>query len=188
MAKASFSPERKKQLLLVIAALVLVRFVAVPIMDAQQERRQGLAMVTQQLERAIRLVEQPGANQSLAELQQQRAELESTFIAHGSTGEFRLAAQQRIESVLQANNVQVNLFDWLSNEAVIEDYLMRHQANLVIEGASLNLIQAQLSLLESIQGLSIKEYVYFQPRQTSRGPGAQNARMTLLVEMSGVQA
>ena len=182
---ASFSSERKKQLLVVIVILAVARFVVMPILDAQAEQRQAVAMITQQLERAARLVESGSLDESLGDLRAQREQLESQLLTHASSGEFRLLAQQRVESVVEENNSQVNLFDWLSQEDVIESYLTTHQARVVVEGPPLNVVQLQLALFEEIPGLRVLEYTFFQPRASNRRRQG-NARASLLIEVRGV--
>lgn len=186
MARSSFSEQQKRGMLVVIGILVAARFVGVPLIEYQAEKRQQLNMVTQQLERATRLVEAGSLVNSLTELQESRQQAEEEFLKFTNTGDFRLQAQQRIQQIVQQQNTQVNLFDWLTQREELDGYLRIHHARVILEGSSLNVVQAQLALVEEISGLNIVEYAIQPQRRRARNQG-DSSRVTLVLEVAGVQ-
>ena len=186
MARSSFSEQQKRSMLAVIGILVAARFAGVPLIEHQTEKRQQLNMVTQQLERATRLVEGGSLDNSLTELQESRRQSEEEFLRFTNTGDFRLQAQQRIQQIVQQQNTQVNLFDWLTQREELDGYLRIHQARVILEGPSVNVVQAQLALVEEISGLNIVEYAIQPQRRRARSQG-DSSRVTLVLEVAGVQ-
>lgn len=187
MATSSFTVEQKKGLLWIIAALAILRFAGVPLLEYQAELKQSLELTTQQVERAKRLMDAEGSSEDLSRFRDQRTATEEEYIRFSSDGEFRLQAQQQIERVLRDHNIQVELFDWLTRESRADGYIRAHQAQLNIQGPIPEMLKAQLALAETMPGVRIREFTLTpQQRGARRTSQTNQGRVNMLVEVAGV--
>lgn len=183
MAKATFSPQQKKILITILLVLAALRFLGVPFLAYQAEQKVRLELTSQQLGRALRLVNNEADIAEVQALQKQLQSLENSYIKHTNSNEFRLTAQQQIQSMVANYNVEVHLFDWLTQREVLPNYLYTHQARTILQGELADVIQAQLAIQEQIYGVKVLEFA-LQEQRSHREP---SVRLTLLLDVTGVQ-
>ncbi len=184
MAKATFTPQQKKTLIVILVVLAALRFMGVPFLDYQAQQITRLELTSQQLERASRLLNSNIDDEKVQQLQTKLQEIENSYMVHTGTSEFRLIAQRQIQNMVGDYGVQIDLFDWLTQREVMANYLYTHQARIILQGNTENVVQAQLAMQEQIQGVKVLEFAL---QEQSGGYGRMpSAKLTLLLEASGI--
>lgn len=184
MAKATFTPQQKKVLIVILVMLAALRFLGVPFLAYQAEQITRLELTSQQLERAARLLSGHIEDEKVQELQTKLHQLEASYMPHVGTSEFRLIAQRQIQNMVADYGVQIDLFDWLTQREVIPNYLYAHQARIILQGNIEQVVQAQLAMQEQLQGVKTLEFAL---QEQSGGYGRQpSAQLTLLLDVSGI--
>lgn len=184
MARTSFNQNQKSLLILLLLVLAAIRFLGVPFYDYQTEQITQLNLTSKQLERANRLLDMDISQEHITEVSDRLREYESDFIQYTNANTFRLQAQTAIQSATETNAAQLELFDWLSSEERYQGYLQVHQARIVLQGATQDIVQAQLAIQECVRGVKVLEFA-LQERRTRARQGGES-RLTLLVEIAGV--
>jgi hypothetical protein len=128
--------ERYRVLLIVALALAAVRFVVVPWVDHQGERRDSLQVLTQRLDRSEGLVEarETILKQSTTLTAAAQAARTPYPVALNSD-EFRLLAQQQLSMLAQESGIIVTVFDVLLEGEQKEANLQFVRVRLQLEGA-----------------------------------------------------
>lgn len=170
----------QQKLLLVAVSLAAARFILMPLLEWQADKREQLQVVTQQLERAIRLKNSgPEQEQQLQNLQQIKADVLGLYPDASQTTQFKLSIQQQLEQQLTEQELEVNLFDWLSQQTEQNGSVERHQIRLVVQGPPHIIMTAFMNTLISKPWLRVLDIQLQLRNATRRNPGTTAATITL---------
>jgi hypothetical protein len=148
----------KPLLLGIILVLAGLRFIIVPWMDLQDEQKQQLETLTKRLVRSQVLVEHRAELNELKD----RQDLVVNQLLRGmrtspSTAEYQLEFQQQMQQLLESNNVNLLLFDWLSDTDLKAFNAHRARVSLRFDGAVADVVKTHLMLEQNYPGLLIRD-------------------------------
>lgn len=136
------SPERKKQLLFVLALLLVVKFVGQPLVEWQNEK---VNQVTQKSQRLTKMNEvlsgKEQIKQQLQIAQQNNQTLKAQFPEAATSSGFRLQAQQRISELAAKYELSVDMFDWAGDAPVPIEGFTGLALTTEVAGPVLNIAQ-----------------------------------------------
>lgn len=174
---------QRSTLLLLVAVLLLLKFVGQPWQQSQQAKREQIELLSMQLAKAIRVKNLPETaltqQQTLTEL---RETTEARFLLFRNDADFRLRAQQQLEAQFKQHQVRLGVFEWLTAQDEAAGYLRTYRARVTLEGGLANTMQALLAGQQQLQGLQLLETTFF-PAQ--RGAGYQG-RLVILLQIAAI--
>jgi hypothetical protein len=132
-----------------LAILILLKFVAVPLFDWQNEQLNNLISLQKRASKSHSvIVNQAQITASQQKITAQLTAINKLFVAYKNEAEFKLVMQQQLEQTIAKNQLQINNSSWLPSIAVANGQLMRHQLRLSIKGNMLD-FKNLITLLES---------------------------------------
>ncbi len=136
------SPERKKQLLWVLALLLVIKFVGQPLIEWQNDK---VIQVTQASQRLTKMNEvllgQEQITQQLVMAQQNHQTLKAQFPEAATSSGFRLQAQQRISELAAKYELSVDMFNWAGDAPVPIEGFTGLALTTEVTGPVLNIAQ-----------------------------------------------
>jgi hypothetical protein len=175
--------QQRNNLLLLVAILVLIKFVGQPWYQHQQAAREQVDLLNMQLSRALRVMDLPAEinsqQQQLAEL---RIATEAKLITYRNDAEFRLRAQQALEGVFAGQQVAIDVYEWLTAQPVADGYLRAYRARLTVEGPLKQTMQALLQAQQQLYGVKVLETQFF-PEQAGID---YSGRLVVTLELTAV--
>lgn len=170
----------QQKLLFIALSLAAARFILLPLLEWQADKREQLLVVTQQLERAARLKNSgPEQEQQLQILQHLKAETLSLYPDASQTTQFRLTMQQQLEQQLTEQGLEVNLFDWLSQQTEQNGSIERHQIRLVVQGQPQLIMTAFMKTLVTKPWLRVLDIQLQMHNSIGRNSNRINANIIL---------
>lgn len=190
MADSTNSLMNKTSLLVIMALLLLFRFVVMPVSESQSETQSELEMVQKGLASEEALLDSPLNEELVATTSADRKKLEQQFTVYEQESQFRLATQSQVEQIMKSNSVEVRVFTWLDSTPVVENYLYQFTAQIEIEGAITDIVQTQLDMINDIGAVGIKEFS-LRPARRSFGYSSSKAvprvRVSMVIELGGLK-
>lgn len=148
----------QQKLLVVVLILATIRFVLLPVLEWQAQKREQLQVTSQQLERAIRLKNSaPEQESQLAKLQQLTSTALSLYPNANQNTQFRLNIQQQLEQQLTGQGLEVNLFDWLAQQTELNGSIERYQIRMVLQGQPQQIMAAYMHVLINKPWLKVQD-------------------------------
>lgn len=177
------SNPRTRALLLVVAVLAGLRFVLVPWLDAQGQKREEVQVLTQRLDRSESLL----ANKALIKesdksLGARLSAVRARFPIHSSAETFRLDMQPRIGEIASLNGMTINVFTWVLDGEVEKSELRFVRARVQLTGSMRALADFQGQLEGDLPNLLVREVAV---AATSAGamPGDALGTLTLTADL-----
>uniref|UniRef100_A0A486XXI6 General secretion pathway protein M n=1 Tax=Rheinheimera sp. BAL341 TaxID=1708203 RepID=A0A486XXI6_9GAMM len=153
------------KLLLLAGILALIQFILVPVFDYQTGQVERLEMITGQLYRAERLLNTADQTaQDLEQLNEQLVQAKAQFSISTKGAPVKLTLQSQLQEALKGYDVEVQLFDWLTESALDDNQLHTYQLNLILQGSPVNLMQAYQQVIAPAAYINPVE-MYFSQRQ-----------------------
>lgn len=153
--------QNKPLLLLFLLALILIKFVALPLSEWQQQELAELALLDNKLEKTKRLVK------NREELEAAFAAVEKPYQAFISQvpqtadkQQYRLEFQQRIEAMLATHKVQLVSFSWQGDKPLEQADISEARIELRLRGLPLDYVKA-ISDIQQQLPLFKTEDVYY---------------------------
>lgn len=171
----------KAALIGLVLILVVIKFILLPLQQAQQNLHQELAGLNKRLHRSQALVEQKDMLQQWQSTQQQELQtLLQPFPEVTAAAKYRLTLQQQLQQVAAENQVSVTFFDWLTDTPLEVFDLHRGRISLRVEGNASNIMQLHLKLEQQFPHFSMRDI-----RATWRGELGRASRieLNLLIEV-----
>lgn len=151
--------DQRRALLLVIAAvLALLRFGVVPWVQAQNDARDRLQVLTQRLDRSVGVVGNRDA--ILAARDQLRGAAEAArarFPTAASPEAFRLDSQRQVGAIVAAAGLQLALFDWVLDGSVPDSGLSYGRIRFQVEGSLGDIARLHSQLEGALPSLAVRE-------------------------------
>lgn len=172
---------RNKLLLSILALLLFLRFVMVPWIEWQDEQSVQLQTLTKRLVRSESLLAVRGDVVNQFETAKQKAiELKQGLGETTDPTQYRVDFQEKLQAKLDATQVQLSSFEWLSDQDVGAFAIKRGRVNLRLKGALADIVQAHATLELDYPGLQIKDL-----RASWQGPLNEysSVEMQLLIEL-----
>lgn len=175
--------DRLRLLLGVVAVLAALRFAVVPWLNAQNEQRQYLELVTQRLDRSSAVVHnRERIEVAMQKLGKVESGVRGQFPRAGSVDQFRLEAQQAITGIVEGAGVKLSLFDWLVDGDVPEARLAYGRARVSVEGTLADVLRAHGDIEGALPNAAVRE-ITLEAREPARSAGSQDTTATLVVDL-----
>lgn len=169
----------KAPLLLVLIALVAVKFIIVPIIEWQDEKLVEIQTKERQLSKTISVIDrEPLVNDALALVKNRTSKQLNFYYAEPSMDAFKLVAQQNIESVFLKQELKVTNFNW-TNE--IEGDISEVRAKVSFEGRTKDLASLQLELALFDKLINVPQFNVYVERMRTDSLGKARGTMTLVL-------
>lgn len=182
--------QNKRQILIgLVIVLALLQFVVKPAWHKQQQLHANLLGQHQQWQRFNRVLRNEASLYAAdTELNQQLSELTGYYpVISANAGEFRLTLQQQLQQQLAQYQVDVTLFDWLSQQGASQDQVQIHPARLVLQGGALALMRGYTEVLAAAPGINVLQFDWQVLPSSGRGAAAPRATLTLLVNFVALE-
>lgn len=177
----------KPVLLSLLVVLLIARFVLLPMVQSQNDKRSELDMVTAQLTRALQAIdEQPALQTRLEQQQASNTNWQTELPSAASMSELRLVMQQGIQASLRSHDVEVSLFNWLSEVEHDSPNLSILRARVTVSTDEVPLHDAMLSMLSQMPNIRIEEVELQRQIQRRRG-GTQYQAILLFTAVGKVE-
>jgi hypothetical protein len=174
---------RARVLLAAVGVLAAMRFLLVPWIAAQDERREQLQALTRRLDRSESVVHNRGAIASTRQvLEKQVDALRSRFPMPPGIDQFRLSEQRRIGDIVRQCGVTMQVFDWIVEGDQDAAKLRYGRARMTIEGTLADLIRAHGALEGSSPNAAIRE-LQLNLSSPADAPGGTRGTATLVVDL-----
>lgn len=174
---------RVRLLVTIVAALAALRFIVVPWMSAQNEKREQLQVLTQRLDRSEGVVQNREAIAAARKALGARAEsLRGRFPQAPGADAFRLDAQRRIGELARSAGVELEIFDWILEGENADAQLAYGRARLALEGPLRNVVRLHAELEGSSPNAAVRD-VQLTLRAPAAGPGDIPANATMIVDL-----
>ncbi|QBL09784.1 hypothetical protein E0Z06_09775 [Rheinheimera sp. D18] len=184
MTVAQTSAAQRTTLLLVVAFLLYAKFILQPWYQQQQQSHDMLALTSQQLIKAKRVVNlPPAASDSLQQLVALRQSTEQRFLVYRNDAEFRLQAQQQLEQHIRKYAANLTVFEWLTVQDEAGGYLRSYRARLTLEGALPGMLNALQAAHEQLVGVQLLENTLYPDQRSATGHG----RMVVMLQIAAVK-
>ncbi|PTB83251.1 hypothetical protein C9928_04085 [Pseudidiomarina aestuarii] len=177
------SPSQAR-LLIIAGLLAAIQFIAVPLVEYQDELRSELSLLQRQVDRSGGLVEQLPVLQVQADkLDAAAKQVAQAFPDASNATGFRLEVQDQIQRLAREHGNQVTLFSWLAQPQAAGNNIQVQQARVNMSGNFRTLAQGQLALAEQAPYI---RFIDASLRPQNRNPGAnKQAELTLIIEVAG---
>lgn len=177
------SGSRSTTLYWIAGVLVALRFGVVPWLDWQSERRDGLVVLTQRLDRSVGVIENRTAiEKSARDLEAALAAARPKFRQSESLEAFKLAAQQELTGLVTQAGLRVSVFDWVVDKFDDPAPLMRARARLQVGGTVPALAAVQSKLEAQFPSLIVRE-VRLDAQNPTNNPNTTQANLTLVADV-----
>lgn len=172
-----------KPLYLVAGVLVVLRFLVVPWVSWMSEQRQTLEVLTKRLDRSEGVIEhRKEIEQSAADLRAVLKVLRERYPQASSVEEFKLAAQQRISTVLAEGALRAEVFDWIVDRFDDPPVVARVRARIQVNGTVQSLALVQGRLETTLPNLIVRD-VRIEPRAPTKTPSSTPASLSLTADL-----
>lgn len=149
---------QNKKLIVLLAVLLLLRFVFVPWFEWQDEQFGRLQTLDKRLERSEALLSlKEQVSTQAAQVNTASEQLLAGLVISATPAEYKIAFQQALQQQLDSVQVRLQLFEWNSDRALEAFNVQRGRINLRLQGAYPNLLRAHAQLELQFPGVQIRE-------------------------------
>ena len=134
----------RKIMIAVLVALLLMRFLVVPVFDWQAGKIAIITSNENQLSKSKQVITRiPLIKSELEIIQLSNAQLKSRYFNESSLNDFKLQLQQQIELLFSQHNMQIKNFNWV---AEIPGDVTEERASIVFDGSLKDVTLLQLAI------------------------------------------
>lgn len=179
--------KKNKDTILIIAVLILLKFVAVPVIEWQEQKQVELHLLAKKLAKYEQIASNKNNITKDADLLSNKIyQIEKQFVDTQEVGVFELQMQQHVEAQLKEYNLRSTNIGWKPTVLVADDYLQRHILDFSFEGKTENIVTYLLALenqshIQVITGLNLimtRQSAGYLSRATAR------VRVTFFMRMT----
>lgn len=177
-----------RPLLLLLAALLAIRFAVMPWMEWAEGTRGELEVLTQRLDRSVGVVANSAAIRSSRQrLAERSAALRPLFRNASDAEDFKLATQQEVTGWFADSGARLEVFDWLVTEEdkTSDAVLRRARARVQLAGGLRALAMLQGKLEASMPAAVVRE-ARVRVIGSADNPSDLAANMTLVIDFYGL--
>jgi hypothetical protein len=150
--------QRRALLLGIAAVLALLRFGVMPWIQAQNDARDRLQVLTQRLDRSVGVVSNRDAILAARDqLSGAAAAARSRFPAAASREAFQLDSQRRVGAVISTTGLKLALFDWVLDGKVDDAGLEYGRIRFQVEGPLRDMVRLHGDLEGTLPFLVVRE-------------------------------
>lgn len=148
----------QQRLLVVLAAVLAIKFLLLPWLDWQSQKTQDLQLLSKRLSRSIEVIENSSVIAKSAEaLATELEKVRARYPAAASSEEFRLQFQQDVTGLVTEQGLRVSLFDWVVDETTEHPSIAFSRARLVVPGGARQLAKLHGSLESRFPNVRVVE-------------------------------
>ncbi|WP_394200805.1 hypothetical protein [Shewanella waksmanii] len=172
--------KEKPYLLFLLAGLVFARFVCVPVIEWQNERKATLVLESKRVMKA----EQAMANEQKIEplLPKLRALVKANrerLYPFQAENQFKLQNQQNLEALIEKYALNVTGIGWLATKQVNEFNLTLFQLQVRFQGDGVKFPGLMAEIESQAQWVEVDDFVFAFRRQSTTRIGDANGQITL---------
>lgn len=149
---------KKNLLLAVLAILLAVKFVIQPWLEYLEEQKQELQTLTKKLNRSESLLlVQAEVEANEQRLQQVSDQLLQGVASASDAAAYRIQFQQQLQTMMESHNVQLVLFEWLSDAELHSFSVSRGRLSLRLKGNLADVAKAHLAIEVQLPYVHIRD-------------------------------
>ncbi len=152
-------PNKNQALLVVLAALLSIKFLLLPLMEWQDESIAALELTQQKLQRAEGLLAKKEALQAEQRLMQKQLEQALAGVPVVSdVQQIRIETLQKMQRLLEPSGVTVSLFDIASEQSLADTGVSAAILNIELKGKLPQLALAHFELEQQFPNLVVNQF------------------------------
>ena len=152
-------PNKNQALLVVLAALLSIKFLMLPLMEWQDESIAALELTQQKLQRAEGLLAKKEALQAEQRLMQKQLEQALAGVPVVSdVQQIRIETLQKMQRLLEPSGVTVSLFDIASEQSLADTGVSAAILNIELKGKLPQLALAHFELEQQFPNLVVNQF------------------------------
>jgi len=161
--------DKRKLMLVVLAVLLITRFILVPIFDWQQEQIDQIKEKEQRLVKTNNIITRlPQVELALAQLKESNQKQQARYFNQALSNTFKLQLQQKTEKLFSEHDLKVTNFNWV---AEIPGQIMQARAKISFEGATKDFAKLQLEIAQLPKLLNIAQWTLHIKRMNDHSLG-----------------
>ena len=143
-------------MLYVLAALIIIRFALVPIIEWQQTLLENIEAKEFQLSKTNNVIDSvPKINEALEKLIKNNQLKQIKFFNQPTSNAFKLQLQQQIESLFSQFDIKVTNFSWVAD---LPGEISEARAKISLEGATTNFAKVSIAIAQFQKLLNIVQW------------------------------
>ena len=167
----------RKLMIGLLIALLVIKFVLVPIFDWQQEKISQIEITEQRLIKTQKVIERlPLIEEAFEKLQQQTTKQQALLFKEPTLNNFKLKLQQNIESHFAEHALKVNNFSWV---AELPEQISEARAEVSFDGQMKDFATLQLAIARLPQILNILQWQIRVDRMDDESLGKVNGKLLI---------
>ncbi|CAH1552937.1 hypothetical protein [Vibrio rotiferianus] len=172
--------KQKPYLAALLIGLVFARFVGMPMIDWQNDKRASLLLESKRVERAERAIQNQDRIEPLLKGLELKVEKnrQRLFPAQNENT-FKLEQQKKMESLITALDLKVTGIGWLATKKLDQYNMDLYQLQVRFSGDGIHFPLLMAELEQQKQWLEIADFVYAFRRQSATRLGESNGQVTV---------
>lgn len=153
--------QNKPLLLVFLLALILIKFVALPVSEWQQQQLAELALLDNKLEKTKRLVQnRQDLEAAFSAVEKPYQEFISRVPQTSDKQKYRLEFQQHIETMLATHKVQLVSFSWQGDKPLEHADISEARIELRLRGLPLDYVKAIADIQQQLPLFKTEDVYY----------------------------
>lgn len=172
--------QQKPYLVVLLLGLVLARFVGMPVIEWQNEKRAELLLESKRVQRAEKAISnQHILSPLLASLDEKVTKNKQRLFPQQAENKFKLAQQKNIETLITGFGLKVTNIGWLAIKNVEPYNMDLYQLQVRFAGDGIRFPTLMAEVENQKKWIEIADFTYAFRRQTATKLGESNGQLTL---------
>lgn len=178
------SNDRNRVLLILALVLAIARFIMIPWIDQQTERRDNLRVLTQRLNRSEGLLQsQAEILKDFAVLTEMKQKVQSRYPIVSTPEAYRIQAQQEVSTLAAEYGLSVTLFDFILEGEHPESNLRFVRAQVRVEGGLDAVARLHGEIEGRMKNASVRAMIVESVSFPVSGPGDARVRGSINADL-----
>lgn len=171
--------KQKPYLFTLLAALLVMKFVVMPVIAWQNSKQVELQLSDKRLAKSeFAIANQDKIQPLLEKLREQVERTNAQLYPHQEENSFKLAQQKQLETTISELGLKVNGIGWL-NTTITDNGVVQYQMQLNVGGDGVKIPQLFAAIEGGKYWIAVNDFSVAFRRQGKTNIGESNARMTL---------
>jgi hypothetical protein len=168
----------RKHMLMVLAALVVIRFVFVPIIEWQSQKVTLITAANKKLTKGQNIIAHaPQIERELNVLKVANQTIQNYYVKTDTFNAFKLQTQQKIEALFKQHQLQIKNFSWV---AEIPGEITQARASIAFAGNVKDVALLQVAIARLPKLLNIGQWTLHIKRMNENSLGKGSGRILLI--------
>lgn len=172
--------KQKPYLAFLLIGLFLAKFIGVPVIDWQNQKRSTLLLESKRVMKAEQALKNRALIEPLlAELNKQVSQNSAILFAASAENAFKLEQQKKMEAMLERYSLSVTGIGWLATKQISDFDLTLYQMQIRFsgDGVKFPVLMAEIETQE--QWIEVDDFVFAFRHQSDTKIGESNGQLTL---------